>query len=259
MRRSLCFLLSATLAFSMTACGSKKTTSDVEPTTTPTATEAPIDPTSDPTEIPVEPTVEPTLEPTAEPTVEPTVQPEVTVAPTKEPEVTKAPTATPKPTKAPEATKAPTATPKPTKAPKPTSTPKPTKAPTATPAPEVEKKSLEDIMATIYEGVETPRVMNTEITAENFSYFLNMDAISGVEGLASDAMIGSIAHSVVLLRVPETEDIKSIAKDVEKNANPRKWICVQAEQVTVTYKDDVILLVMSNKEVADALVANFKN
>lgn len=255
MRRSLCLLLSATLAFSMTACGSKNTTSDVEPTTTPTATEAPIDPTSEPTEIPVEPTEEPTVEPTAEPTVEP----EVTVEPTKEPEATKAPTATPKPTKTPEATKAPTATPKPTKAPKPTSTPKPTKAPTATPAPEVETKSLEDIMATIYKDVKTPMVMNTEITADNFSYFLNMDAIPGVEGLASDAMIGSIAHSVVLLRVPETEDIKSIAKDVEKNANPRKWICVQAEQVTVTYKDDVILLVMSNKEVADAVVANFKN
>ncbi|WP_051650708.1 hypothetical protein [Lachnoclostridium phytofermentans] len=262
MKKSLCLLLSATLAISMTACSGKNGDSDVEATITPTVTEAPTtEPTSTPTEAPVntptdEPTKEPTQEPTTKPTIEPTKEPTATVQPTKAPEATKAPTKTPTPTKAPSK---PTSTPKPTNKPKPTSTPKPTKAPTATPEAPAEKKSLEDMMSTILDGVNLPMVMNTTIDENNFSYYLNLDAIPGAEGLASDAAMMSVAHSVVLLRVPSGSDVKSIANEVKANANPRKWICVEAEKVSVTYKDDVILLVMSTEEVADAIVANFEN
>lgn len=267
MKKSLCLLLSATLALSMTACSGKNGESDAEPTIPPTVTEAPVTeptetPTAEPTEEPtIEPTTvptdetttEPTGEPTIDPTDEPTKEPTATVQPTKAPEATKAPTKTPTPTKAP------TSTPKPTSKPKPTSTPAPTKAPTATPEAPAEKKSLEDMMSAILKGVDLPMVMNTTIDANNFSYYLNMDAIPGSEGLASDGAIITTAHSVVLLRVPSSSDVKSIAKDVETNANPRKWICVEADKVSVTYKDDVILLVMSTEEIANAIVANFNN
>ncbi|WP_312369219.1 hypothetical protein [Lachnoclostridium sp.] len=264
MKKSLCLLLSATLAFTITACSGKKEASDVDPTTTPTVTEAPTtEPTSTPTEAPVntptaeptaEPTTEPTTEPTKEPTDVPTEAPKATAQPTKAPEATKAPAKTPAPTKTP--TKAPS---KPTSTPKPTRTPKPTKAPTPTPEAPAEKKSLEDMMSAILDGVDLPMVMNTPIDEDHFSYFLNIDVIPGAEALASDAAIMSTAHSVVLLRVPSTSDVKSVAKEVEANANPRKWICVGAEKVSVSYKDDVILLVMSKEETVDAIVKNFEN
>lgn len=256
-KKSLCLLLSATLAFSITACSGKKEASDVDPTTTPTVTEAPVaEPTSTPTEVPVNtPTVEPTAEPTAEPTEEPTEVPTETTQPTKAPEATKAPTKTPSPTKAPSK---PTSTPKPTNTPKPTSTPKPTKAPTATPEAPAKKESLEDMMSTILDGVDLPMTFNTTVNEDNFSYYLGIDAIPGAEALASDGAMITTAHSVVLLRVPSTSDVKSVAKEVEANANPRKWICVGAEKVSVSYKDDVILLVMSKEETVDAIVKNFE-
>ncbi|ABX44106.1 PT repeat-containing protein [Lachnoclostridium phytofermentans] len=258
MKKSLCLLLSATLAFSMTACSVKKEASDVEPTTAPTATEAPTtEPTSTPTEVPDNtPTAEPTAEPTEEPTEVPTETPIATTQPTKSPEATKAPTKTPAPTKAPSK---PTSTPKPTSKPKPTATPKPTKAPTATPEAPAEKKSLEDMMSTILDGVDLPMVFNTTVDKDNFPYYLGIEAIPGAEALASDGAMTTTAHSVVLLRVPSKSDVKSVAKDVEANANPRKWICVGAEKVSVSYKDDVILLVMSKTETVDAVVKNFEN
>lgn len=275
MKRSHYLFAVAVLAFSVTACSNKKEASNVEPSNNPdaTVTEAPITPTIEPT-LPVEnPTTEPTstIEPTkeAEITVEPTKEPELTTEPTKTPSVpsstpnpTSAPTATPKPTKAPTVTptptKDPTVTPKPTKVP--TKPPKPTKAPTPTvaPTPEVQKQSLTDMMDSLLEGIdELPMVSNIEINEDNFSYYLFIDSIKGAEALASDAMIRVTPHSVVLLRVPEGADVESIAKDIKANANPAKWICTGAEKTSVTYKDDVILLVMSSEELVDAIVANF--
>lgn len=265
MKRSHYLFAVAVLAFSVTACSNKKEASNVEPSNNPdaTVTEAPITPTIEPT-LPVE---NPTTEPTS--TIEPTKEAEITVEPTKEPELTTEPTKTPSvPSSTPNPTSAPTATPKPTKAPTvtpkptkvPTKPPKPTKAPTptVTPTPEVQKQSLTDMMDSLLEGIdELPMVSNIEINEDNFSYYLFIDSIKGAEALASDAMIRVTPHSVVLLRVPEGADVESIAKDIKANANPAKWICTGAEKTSVTYKDDVILLVMSSEELVDAIVANF--
>ncbi len=254
MKKSLCLLLSATLAFSMTACTGKKEANNAEPTTAPTITQAPAtEPSGIPTEVPIStPTAEPTAEPSLEPTAEPDNEPTQTVQPTKAPSK---PTGTLTPTSKPN----PTSTPKPTSTLTPTNTPNPTKAPTATPEAPEEKKSLEDMMSAILEGVELPMIMNTTIDENNFSYYLNMDIIPGAEGLASDAAIMPVAHSVVLLRIPKSSEAKSVAKDVKANANPGKWICTSADKVSVSYKDDVILLVMSTNEITDAIIANFEN
>lgn len=119
-------------------------------------------------------------------------------------------------------------------------------------------QSLEDLMSSILENVpDLPAQYDTEITAENFTSYLFIDPVNGAEGLASDAMIGSIAHSVCLLRVPEGADAAAIAKSIEQNADPRKWICVEAEKTIVRQKGNLILLVMSFEADADAIAANF--
>ena len=144
-------------------------------------------------------------------------------------------------------------TPKPDEKPTSTPTPKPTPTPEPTPAP----LSLYDIMASIQYGVELPNVGNTDLTADTFKNYLFIDPIDGATALASDAMIGSIAHSVVLLKLPEGSDGDSVAASIKANANPRKWICVEAEKVSDVHKNGVVLLVMSDTATADAIVANF--
>ena len=125
-------------------------------------------------------------------------------------------------------------------------------------APEKDGDSLEDIMEAILADVDNlPMCGLVELNEDNFSSFAFIDYKSGYEGLASEAMIGSIAHSVVLVKVPS--NASSVANSIKKNADPRKWICVEAESVQVVTKDDVILLVMSSEERADQIVDNFKN
>lgn len=86
---------------------------------------------------------------------------------------------------------------------------------------------LGDLMETILKDVpDMPMTMDTAIDSENFSSFLFIQPIEGAQGLASEAAIGSIAHSVVLLRLPEDVNGDAVAAEIKNNANPRKWICV---------------------------------
>lgn len=118
-------------------------------------------------------------------------------------------------------------------------------------------QSLSGVMATILSGVETPMYEISEIPDESFSYFTFIDQPAGATAVTADGLIGSIAHSVVLIRVAAGTDAAAVAKDVEANADPRKWICVEAEKTIVKSKGDLVLLVMSKAETADAIAANF--
>ena len=124
-------------------------------------------------------------------------------------------------------------------------------------APEETKKSLSDLMTSILNGVDTPNYSITELTAEMYPLYLFIDQPEGAEAVSADAMIGSIAHSVVLMRLPSGADVSGIAQQVKDNADPRKWICVEAEKTIVKTKGDLVLLVMSDTAAADAIAANF--
>ena len=60
-------------------------------------------------------------------------------------------------------------------------------------------------------------------------------------------------------RVPEGTDAAEIAKQIEDQADPRKWICVEAEKTIVKQRGNVVLLVMSTADVADAVAQAFDN
>ena len=117
---------------------------------------------------------------------------------------------------------------------------------------------LTDIMASILANVaDLPMVGEVELTSENFDFYSFTDYVDGYEGLASDAMINAIAHSVVLVRVPDGTDVEAVRADIEANATPAKWVCVTAEKTTVSANGNLILLVMSSAATADAITANF--
>ena len=64
------------------------------------------------------------------------------------------------------------------------------------------------------------------------------------EAAVFEPMIGSIAFSMVMVRVAPGEDIKSVAEAMKSGINPRKWVCVEADDMLVTGYRDVVMLIM---------------
>ena len=75
--------------------------------------------------------------------------------------------------------------------------------------------------------------------------------------IISEPFNTSIPHSVVLIKVKEGVDVEAVKAEILENADPRKWICVEADEVIVESIGDVVLLVMSTSEVAQAMQQNF--
>lgn len=112
--------------------------------------------------------------------------------------------------------------------------------------------NLEELMAKVYQELpkeETPMMLqNIDINDENIEYYLGTSDIEYEEAIASESATGSIAHSVVLLRVKQNADIKAIKNKIKENVDPRKWICVgvEKEDIIVKNKGNLIILIMTN-------------
>ena len=123
--------------------------------------------------------------------------------------------------------------------------------------------TLEEIMTKVYADVpedERPMMLtNTEVTEENVENYLGTKDIEYEEALASESAVGSIAHSVVLIRMKDGADIEEAKKKIEENANPRKWICVEADDVVVKNKGNLIILIMSSSNYIEKIENSFDN
>lgn len=123
--------------------------------------------------------------------------------------------------------------------------------------------TLEEIMTKVYADIsedERPMMLtNTEITKDNIENYLGTKDIEYKEALASESAVGSIAHSVVLVRMQDGADIEATKKKIKENANPRKWICVETEKVVVKNKDNLIILIMSSSDTAKKIENSFDN
>lgn len=122
---------------------------------------------------------------------------------------------------------------------------------------------LEDIMKKVYADIkeeERPMMLNNiELTKENVENYLGTSDIEFDEGMASESAVGSIAHSVVLIRVKDNADVEAIKDKIEESVNPRKWICVEAEEVEVESKGNLIILIMADKTSVEKIDKAFKN
>ncbi|MBQ9941127.1 MAG: hypothetical protein IJO74_06275 [Clostridia bacterium] len=100
-------------------------------------------------------------------------------------------------------------------------------------------------------------VETISIDAELFPAFFPIEAPETFEAYVCAPLIGSIAHEVSVLRVADNDVATAVAEQLKENLDPRKWICVEAEKTIVEVRDNVILVVMSTADVADAALANF--
>ena len=110
--------------------------------------------------------------------------------------------------------------------------------------------TLSEIFVKIYENADIAEPLGTyEVAVDdtNKESMLGSADVKFTEGLASEAMIMTIPHSMVLLRVDADTDIEATKKLISDNVNPRKWICVgvDPEEVIVDNIGDLIFLVMS--------------
>ena len=120
-----------------------------------------------------------------------------------------------------------------------------------------EEVDLNKVAETLLENVETPMYEVTAIDEESFPYFTFVDFKDGYQAVTADALIGSIAHSVVVISTKDG-DGATLANEVFENANPQKWVCVSAAKTAVMYTDNLVVLVMSQVDTVDAIKANFE-
>lgn len=122
-----------------------------------------------------------------------------------------------------------------------------------------------DLMAvadSLYDGIaedNRPFVMSMPLTEEDFEFFTFIPYEEGLEAVANEPMMGSIAHSIVLVKCPTAEKAAEVASAMKENCNPRKWVCVEADKVTATTNGNIAMLLMTTTEggMSDTIVGNF--
>lgn len=143
--------------------------------------------------------------------------------------------------------------------PVPETTPEPTPEPTPG---ESENLSLTEILeqmiaASGFDG--GPFFEAYAVTKEDAPYTIGYEGFSGEfeEALGYGPMMGSMAFIMVLFRLDDGADAQSFADDIKSNADPRKWICVEAETVEAIVSGNTVLFIMSDADSASQLTSAF--
>lgn len=122
-----------------------------------------------------------------------------------------------------------------------------------------DQDDLTTLMGKLMKGTDGDMKVETkDISPDAFPSDLFIDYIEGAKAVSSSAMMSSVAHSVCLLKVPDGTDAAKVADQMNKNKDPRKWICVEAEKALVLQKGNYILLAMSTTDIVDTVSKNFK-
>jgi len=121
--------------------------------------------------------------------------------------------------------------------------------------------STTEVIEKVYENVNIEFALgeNIALDKENMAYYLGVDNLEIEEGHASEAMTGSIPHSVVVVKLKDGEDVEAAKKAILDNADARKWICVEADQKIVENIGNTIILIMTKNELVTPIQENFKN
>lgn len=88
-------------------------------------------------------------------------------------------------------------------------------------------------------------------------YILGTTEVDYTDSVYSAPMMTSVAYQCVLLRLELDEDVEEAKQLLLDNADPIKWLCVEAESVVVENVGDVVLYVMAEEKAADAIKTAF--
>lgn len=118
-----------------------------------------------------------------------------------------------------------------------------------------------EIINQIYEqkNVDLPlQTTKLDLTdANGLSYNTGLkDATLIEEAAVSEPMMSSQAYSLVLVRVKDSKDSETVAKEMMDGIDQSKWICVTADDLKVTGSGDVVLLVMASTDLSDTVTTD---
>ncbi len=103
-------------------------------------------------------------------------------------------------------------------------------------------------------GVYTDNVDASDAAIfQSFTGLADTSVVS--EAAFSESMIGSQAYSLVVVRAADPAATADIAAEMKAGIDPRKWICVEADDLQVVSYEDVVLLIMVSSEYAETITS----
>ena len=88
------------------------------------------------------------------------------------------------------------------------------------------------------------------------------DAAQVQEAAVYEPMIGSMAFSMVMVRTADGVEPKTVAEAMKSGVDPRRWVCVEADDMLVAGCGDVVMLIMvstANSLTAQSFVDAFQS
>lgn len=80
-------------------------------------------------------------------------------------------------------------------------------------------------------------------------YYTGLQSAENITDAAIfEPMMGSQAFSLVLVRTAEGADPKAVAQEMKDNIDPRKWICVGADEIMAAGYADTVMLIMLDSQ-----------
>ena len=122
-------------------------------------------------------------------------------------------------------------------------------------------KTAAEIISMIYEKKPVDLDLETDTLdlsdADAVKLIAGLSSTDGIKEISvSEPMMGSQAYSMVLVRVSDSANAASVAQTMKDNINPRKWICVEADDIKAASKGDLALFFMVDSEFADTVTAS---
>lgn len=125
--------------------------------------------------------------------------------------------------------------------------------------------SCEEILNKVYENADFDQEFRdsmdsyvaSAIEGDTEEYILGTNEVKYTDSVCSTSMVTATAYQCVILRLAEGEDPEAAKETLREHADPRKWICVEAESVILENIGDVVLYVMAEKNVAEAVRMSF--
>jgi len=126
--------------------------------------------------------------------------------------------------------------------------------------------SLEELMEKIYAGADVrypitfTKAITPDMDPQNFIYNFGTSNIKFEEALVSDAMVMTTAHSVVLIRVSDNENVKALIDRIKKSEVGMKWICtgVPPNEVIVDNIGNLVVIIIDKNNPTKPLHDSFK-
>lgn len=123
----------------------------------------------------------------------------------------------------------------------------------------ITKMSLKSILKASTKGAQLPDNYITKITKDNFEDYFGDADIDFKEAIVSEANINAIAYMIGIIRLNDNEDTQKSVDTLKKSVDPNRWICVVPDSVIIDSNQNVIIVIMDEKNNADTIHNNFKN